>query len=153
MAEVEDLSTPRQWVDSSPELQGTCSSFQGPCSVGKHISHEASHRGDTAWSHTNLFTRSAEQNHVAHIITCHHCTAACRNINTAVPATRGKDTKSVLPPTGKWRQWSSGSHLVPDKGDCDCNCNLLPDGVGLNIRKGGALSTMLPVMTEYEITS
>lgn len=95
MAEVEDFSPPRQWVDSSPELQGTCSSFQGPCSVEKHVSHEDSRRGDAAWSHTNLFTRSAEQDHVAHIITCHHCTAACRNINTAVPATRGKDKISA----------------------------------------------------------
>lgn len=83
------------------------------------MSQEDSHRGDAAWSHTNLFTRSAEQDHVAHIITGHHRTAACRNINAAVPATRGKDTTSVLPPTGKGRQRSSGSHLVPDKVDCN----------------------------------
>lgn len=90
VAEVEDFSPPN--VNSSPEPQVTCSSFQGPFRVGKHMSHGDSCRGDAAWSHTNLFTRSAEQDHVAHIITCHHYTAACRNIHTAVPATRGKYT-------------------------------------------------------------
>lgn len=156
MAKVEDFSPPRQWVDSSPELQDTCSSFQGPCSVGKHVSHEDSRRGDAAWSHTNLFTRSAEQDHVAHIITCHHCSAACRNINTAVPATRGKDTKisaashRQVKAVELWftcRPWTRETAT-------DCNCNLPPDGVGLSIRKGdGLYQQCFLLVTEYEITS
>lgn len=92
VAEVEDFSPPRHGWTHLLSCKSLGSSFQGPCRVGKHMSHEDSCRGDAAWSHTNLFTRSAEQDHVAHIITCHHCTAACRNVHTAVPATRGKDT-------------------------------------------------------------
>lgn len=123
-------------------------SFPGHCSVEKYTSHEGSPPKNTAWSHTNLFTRSAEQNHVAQIITCHHSTAACRYINTAVPAARGKETKSVLPPTGRWRQRSSSSHLIPvsDKGECNrlhLSSSLWFDGMAQSSRKGGGLSAML----------
>lgn len=69
----------------------------------EYINHQCLQKRENAESHTNLITTSAEQDHITHVITCHHSPAACRHINTAIPETRRKSRKVSAVPCSQGR--------------------------------------------------
>lgn len=142
MAEVEDFSPPRQWVDSSPELQGTCSSCQGPCSVGKHMSHEDSRRGDIQTSSPEVLSRTT-------LPTLSPVTTARQLAETSTlqyQQLEGKtENQCCLPQASEGSGTLVHTLSLTRETTTHCNCDLLPDGLGLSIRMGDGLSAMFCV--------